>query len=91
MFKKQKWFIILLTINDRKFRKCCSSLAENLGLKQLDAQTKFGIKSINSYYNKCNLNEKLEFSNIKSNNVFEIINILIKVRSQVSMIFQESF
>ena len=72
------------------FKNYCSSLAENLVLKLPKPPNNFGIQTINNYYKKCILNERLLFSKIESDKVFKIPKKM-KVRLQALMIFQESF
>ena len=45
-------------------KKFYSSLAENFVLKLPKPSNNFGIQSVNSYYKKCNLKEKLLFAKI---------------------------
>ena len=67
------------------------SIAENLVLKLPKPPNNFGIQSVNIYYKKCNLKEKLLFAKIKSDKAFKILKKLMKVRPQTSIIFRESF
>ena len=60
--KKQKWFVIESLSIAETFKKYYSSLAENLG-----------IQSVNNYYKKCNLKERLLFAKIESDKVFKIL------------------
>ena len=52
------------------FKKYYSSLAENLVLKLPKPPNNFGIQSVNNYYKKCNLKERLLFAKIESDKVF---------------------
>ena len=54
-------------------KKYYSSLAENLALKQPKPPNTFGMESVNNYYTKYNLKEKLIFANIQSDKVFKIL------------------
>ena len=65
MFKKRKWFIIRLNVNSRNL--------ENLVLKLPKPPNNFGIQSVNNYYKKCNLKERLLFAKIESDKVFKIL------------------
>ena len=60
--KKQKWFVIDSLSIAETFKKYYSSSAENLG-----------IQSVNNYYKKCNLKERLLFAKIESDKVFKIL------------------
>ena len=73
MLKRYRWFIIRLNLNSRKFKKYYSSLAENLLLKQPKSPNTFEMESVNNYYEKYNLKEKLIFTNIQSDKVFKIL------------------
>ena len=55
------------------FKKHYSSLAENLVLKLPKPPNNFGMESVNNYYKKYNLKEKLIFANIDSDKVLEIL------------------
>ena len=55
------------------FKKYFSSLAQKLVLKLLKPPNNFEIQSVNSYYNKCNLKEKLLFAKIESDKIFKIL------------------
>ena len=55
------------------FKKYYSSLAENLVLKLPKPPNNFGIQSVNNYYKKCNLKERLLFAKIESDKVFKIL------------------
>ena len=60
--KKQKWFVIESLSIAETFKKYYSSLVENLG-----------IQSVNNYYKKCNLKERLLFAKSESDKVFKIL------------------
>ena len=55
------------------FKKYYSLLAENLVFKLPKPPNNFGLQSVNNYYKKCNLKEKLLFSKIESHNLFKIL------------------
>ena len=55
------------------FKKCYSSLAENLVLKLPKPPNNFGMESVNNYYKIHNLKKKLIFANIQSDKVFKIL------------------
>ena len=55
------------------FKKYYSSLAENLALKLPKPPNNFGIESVNNYYEKYNLKEKLILANIQLDKVFKIL------------------
>ena len=55
------------------FKKYNSSLSENLVLKLPKPPNNFGTKSVNNYYKKCNMKERLLFSKIKSDKAFKIL------------------
>ena len=57
------------------FKNYYYSLAENLVLILPKPPNNFGIKSVNNYYKKCNLNEMLLFSKTESDRVFKILKI----------------
>ena len=48
----------------------------------------FRIQSVNNYYKKCNLKERLLFAKIELDKILKILNFLMKVRLHASMIFQ---
>ena len=54
------------------FRKCYSSLAENLVLKLPKPQNNFRIQSVYNYYKKFSLKERLLFAKIEADKVFQI-------------------
>ena len=51
------------------FKKYYSSLAKNLGLKLPKPPNNFGVQSVNNYYKKCSLKERLLFAKIESDKV----------------------
>ena len=56
------------------FEKYYSSLTENLVLKLPKPPNNSGIQSVNNYYKKCNLKERLLFAKIEeSYKVFKIL------------------
>ena len=55
------------------FKKYYPSLAENLMLKLPKPLNNFGIKSVNNYYKKCNLKERLLFAKIELGKLFKIL------------------
>ena len=55
------------------FKKYYSPLVENLVLKLPRPSNNFGIKSMNNYYKKYNLTEKMIFANIQFDKVFKIL------------------
>ena len=61
------------TLDFNIFKKYYSSLAENLVLKLPKPPNNFGMESVNNYYEKYNLKEKLIFANIQSDKVFKIL------------------
>ena len=72
-FKKQKWFIIWLTVNSRNFYKILLLISGKPCVKTAKTSKQFWIQSIKNYQNKCNLNKKLLFSKIESDKVFKIL------------------
>ena len=55
------------------FKKYYPSLAENLMLKLPKPLNNFGIQSVNNYYKKCNLKERLLFAKIELDKLFKIL------------------
>ena len=75
------------------FKKNHSSRAENLVLKLPKPSNKSRMESVNNYYEKYNLKEKLIFANNQSDKVFKTLKNFdeTKASSQVSMIWQKYF
>ena len=71
---KNKNVLLLYSLSIAEtFKKYYSLLAENLVFKLPKPPNNFGIQSVNNYYKKCNLKEKLLFSKIESHKLFKIL------------------
>ena len=95
MFKKQKWFIIWLTVNDRNFKYYLLLISKKPCLKTAKTYKTFWntiSKSI-TIIRSATWRKGYLFSKIESDKVFQfkILKNLMKTRLQASMIFQESF
>ena len=74
-FKHNTFIYVLLDSLSiaQTFKIYYSSLAENLVLKLPKPLNNFRIQSVNNYYKKCNLNERLLFLKIESDKAFKIL------------------
>ena len=73
MFKKQNDLSFDLLSITETFKKYYFSLGENLVLKLPKPPNSFGIQSVNNYYQKCNLKDRILFAKIESYKVFKLL------------------